>query len=100
MSGYAAFALCGPKKVICLNKAKPAPDALHTVSQQGQGEFLVVFFFFSLCLCSFSAVMLHCAGMAVFVCCKLLCVSCTAVFLLQEVYHMPERSGAMRPDRV
>lgn len=35
MSGYAAFALCGPKNVrdICPDKAKPAPDALHTAAQ-------------------------------------------------------------------
>ncbi len=40
MSGY-ALALHGPENVrdICLNKAKPAPNALHAVAHPGSGGF-------------------------------------------------------------
>lgn len=98
MSGYAAFALCGPKNVrdICLNKAKPAPSALLYLSEDG-GKLLAVF----LVSPSVSAVsllwchvvpgwFLHTANYH---------VCCSAVFLLWEEAHA-KRSGDAKPKRV
>lgn len=81
MSGYAAFALCGPKNVrdSCLNKAKPALNALHTVCSSARTGKVCLF------LCILSAVMLCCVGMVVFMCCKLQCVLHYCAFVLRSL---------------